>query len=94
MPQALSTLGVKALTTILASVQKTVSELPSELQGHALVALALTLAERLDSAALRDTPPLSKELRATLEKLEALSADLKPAELDPLDELEARRQAS
>jgi hypothetical protein len=79
--------------TILASVQKELARLPEALQANALVSLALTLAERLDSAALRDTPPLSKELRATLDQLRDLAREAKPAELDPLDELDRKRAA-
>ena len=77
--------------TILASVRSDLAKLPVNLQSTGLAAIALALAERLDSAAHRDSPAISKELRATMEKLEALASSQKPVEVDPLDAIKLRR---
>ena len=77
----------------LEAVRRDLALLPLDLQQTALASIAETLAARLDEAALRDSAPLARELRSTLEKLEQLALDAKPIALDPLDELNARRTA-
>lgn len=78
--------------TVLSSTEREIEALPQTVRQSALAASALVLAERMQEASSRDTAAIARELRTTLDRLHEL-ADAAPEEVDPLDEISARRTA-
>jgi len=74
------------------AVEAEIAAMPETVRRSALALAAITLAGRLDEAAHRDTPPIARELRATLADLRLL-AEKADQEVDQVDDLAARRTA-
>jgi len=76
------------------SVAAELRKLPEELRTGALAAAALTLAELVPESSPRDAAALTRELRLTLAELRGLAVGkTQDKEVDPVDELAARRAA-
>lgn len=79
--------------SVVDAVRDEIRDLPKELQESGLAAAAITLAQRLEAAAPRDTAGIARELRATLTEL-YLRANQAPEEDDPIADILRQSRAA
>lgn len=80
--------------TILEALEQDIEAMPRAVRESSTAAIARSLAATLDEGpGARDAASVAKELRATIAELREMNSRV-PSEVDPIDQLAARRQST